>query len=303
MNTNTKLLLSLLLTISVLACQNTDNTFDATGSFEATEVIIAAEAAGKVLSLHLEEGQTLQAGQKVGLIDSTQLYLTKLQLHENKKAVLAGKPNMHTQIEATRKEIESVKLDKQRIENLVTGAVASQKQLDDINAKLAVLEARLAAQQNSLTTTTSTLNEQGNAIHVQLLSVEDQLRKCTITNPLAGTVLTKYVEANEMAVPGKALYKIADLSVVVLRAYVSGSQLPVIKIGQSVQVLVDAAEESYKTYSGTITWISDQAEFTPKTIQTKDERANLVYAIKIQVKNDGFIKLGMYGEVLFEKHN
>lgn len=291
----------LTLLLSLTACTNGDSTFDATGTFEATEVIVAAEVSGKLLSFNLEEGQTLKAGEQVGKTDSTQLYLTKLQLRENQKAVLAGKPNISTQIEATKKEIASAKLDKQRIENLVKGEVASQKQLDDINAKLDVLEARLAAQQNSLNTTTSTLNEQSNAINVQLLSIEDQLKKCTIINPIDGVVLTKYTEQNEITVPGKALYKIADMSSLILRAYISGSQLPTIKLGQPVSVLVDGPDDTYKTYSGTITWVSEKAEFTPKTIQTKDERANLVYAIKINVKNDGYLKLGMYGEVKFNQ--
>jgi HlyD family secretion protein len=190
-------------------------------------------------------------------------------------------------------------LRKERIENLVKGEVANQKQLDDINTKLAVLEAKLAAQQSSLKTTTSTLTEQSNAIAVQMSMVQDQLAKCNIINPMEGTVLTKYAMQNEMTLPGKALYKIADLSTLILRAYVSGDQLPQFKLGQQVDVLVDAAEGEYKTYKGTITWVSDKAEFTPKTIQTKDERANLVYAVKINVKNDGYLKLGMYGEVKF----
>lgn len=291
----------LTLMLGLTACTNEDSAFDATGTFEATEVIVSSEVSGKLLSFNLEEGQTLKAGEQVGKTDSTQLHLTKLQLLENQKAVLAGKPNIRTQIEATQKEIASAKLDRQRIENLVKGEVASQKQLDDINAKLDVLEARLAAQQNSLNTTTSTLNEQSNAINVQLLSIEDQLKKCTIINPIDGVVLTKYTEQNEITVPGKALYKIADMSSLILRAYISGSQLPIIKLGQPVSVLVDGPDDTYKTYSGTITWISEKAEFTPKTIQTKDERANLVYAIKINVKNDGYLKLGMYGEVKFNQ--
>ncbi len=273
--------------------------FDATGTFEATEIIVSSEAAGKLLAFNLEEGQVLQTGQKIGAIDSTQLYLTRLQLRENQKAVLAGKPDIKTQMEATKKEIENARVEKNRIENLVKGEVASQKQLDDINTKIAVLESRLAAQQSSLNTTTSTLTQQANAINAQLAMVEDQLKKCNIINPVDGTVLTKYAMQNEMTAPGKALYKIADLSSVILRAYISGSQLSQIKLGQSVKVLVDAPDDGYKEYTGTITWVSDKAEFTPKTIQTKDERANLVYAVKINVKNDGYLKLGMYGEVKF----
>jgi HlyD family secretion protein len=285
--------------LSLFSCNNNNNEFDATGVFEANEVIISAEATGKILALHLEEGQTLNEGEQVGFIDSTQLHLSKLQLQESRKAVLAGRPDTRTQMEATKKEIENALVEKERIENLVKGDVASQKQLDDINSKLSVLEARLAAQQSSLATTTTTLNEQSNAIGIQLAMVEDQLQRCKIINPISGTVLSKYSMQNEMTMPGKAIYKIADLSTIILRAYLSGSQLSQVKLGQQVKVLVDAPEGTYKEYKGTISWVSDKAEFTPKTIQTKEERANLVYAMKINVKNDGYLKLGMYGEVKF----
>lgn len=289
----------ILATLLIFSCNSSNDMFDATGTFEATEVIVSSEASGKILTFNLEEGQVLKGGQKIGVIDSTQLYLSKLQLRENQKAVLAGKPDITTQVQATKREIENTLVEKKRVENLVRGEVASQKQLDDINTKLAVLESRLAAQQSSLKTTTAALTEQSNAINVQMMMVEDQLRKCSVINPIEGTVLTKYAMQNEMTLPGKALYKIADLSTLNLRAYVSGNQLPQFKLGQTVDVLVDAPEGAYKTYKGTITWVSDKAEFTPKTIQTKDERANLVYAIKISVKNDGYLKLGMYGEVNF----
>jgi len=285
--------------VVLFSCNNNNSEYDATGTFEADEVIISAEASGKILAFHLEEGQVVKQGEQVGFIDTTQLHLSKLQLRENQKAVLAGRPNTRTQIEATKKEIENVQLEKTRVANLVKGEVASQKQLDDINSKLSVLEARLAAQQNSLTTTTTTLNEQSNAIDIQLAIVQDQLNRCKIINPVGGTVLAKYAMQNEMTLPGKALYKIADLNTIILRAYISGNQLSQIKLGQTVKVLVDAPDGGYKEYAGTISWVSDKAEFTPKTIQTKEERANLVYAVKINVKNDGYLKLGMYGEVKF----
>ena len=295
-----RIIISQLLSAMVLiSCDNNKNEFDATGAFEANEVIVSAEASGKILAFNLEEGQEIKEGDHVGYIDSTQLYLSKLQLRESQKAVLAGRPDTRTQIEATKREIENVKLEKSRIENLVKGEVAAQKQLDDINSKLSVLEARLSAQQNSLTTTTTTLNEQSNAINIQLSIVQDQLRRCKIINPVSGTVLSKYAMQSEMTLPGKALYKIADLNTIILRAYISGGQLSQIKLGQQVKVKVDAPENGYKEYTGTITWVSDKAEFTPKTIQTKEERANLVYAMKINVNNDGFLKLGMYGEVKF----
>jgi HlyD family secretion protein len=284
-------------TLILAGCSAGDNQFDATGTFEATEVIISAEANGKIEKLNIEEGDVLTPGQRVGYIDSTQLHLSKLQLMESKKAVLAGRPDVQTQIESTKKEIESAQIDKKRIENLIKGEVATKQQLDDINAKLAVLEARLAAQKNSLNTSTSTLNEQSSAIQAQLAVTQDQLKKCILVNPINGTVLTKYARASEITGMGKPLYKIADLTTLTLRAYISGTQLSQIKLGQPLTVMVDADKDSYKSYPGTITWVSDQAEFTPKTIQTKDERANLVYAIKISVKNDGLLKIGMYGEV------
>ncbi len=273
--------------------------FDATGTFEATEVIVSSETNGRILKLSLEEGDVLLEGQKVGYVDSTQLYLTSLQIKESRKAVLASRPDIRTQIEATQKEIESALIDRKRIENLVKGGVATQKQLDDVNAKLAVLEARLVAQKNSLQTSTAALNEQSSALEAQLAVITDQLRRSIIINPVKGTVLSKYARANEITGAGKPLYKIADLETMTLRAYVSGDQLPQLKLGQIVDVSVDADREHYKIYKGSVTWISDKAEFTPKTIQTKDERANLVYAIKISVKNDGYLKLGMYGEVKF----
>jgi HlyD family secretion protein len=282
-------------------CTSNGSEFDATGTFEAREVIVSAEAAGRILVLTVEEGQELAKGARVGNIDSTQLYLTLRQLHESQKAVLAGRPDTRTQIDATRSEIESTKVERQRIENLVKADVATQKQLDDINAKLRVLEARLAAQQSSLSVTHNTLNEQSNAITAQIALIQDQLRKCTLTNPVSGTVLTKYAMQDEVTGPGKPLYKIADLSVLSLRAYVSGAQLPALKLGQAVMVFVDADAGSYKEYGGTVTWISDKAEFTPKTIQTKEERANLVYAVKVNVPNDGYLKIGMYGEVKFNR--
>ncbi|MBS1543647.1 MAG: HlyD family efflux transporter periplasmic adaptor subunit, partial [Bacteroidetes bacterium] len=265
----------------IASCNTNRNTFDATGTFEATEVIVSSETNGRILQLSPEEGDILSEGQKVGYVDSTQLYLTSLQIKESRKAVLASRPDIKTQIEATQKEIESTRIDQKRTENLVKGGVATQKQLDDVNAKLAVLDARLVAQKNSLQTNTAALNEQSSALQAQLAVISDQLKRCTIINPIKGTVLSKYARANEITGAGKPLYKIADLETLTLRAYVSGDQLPQLKLGQIVDVSVDADKDHYKTYKGYVTWISDKAEFTPKTIQTKDERANLVYAIKI----------------------
>ena len=290
----------LLTSLLWISCNNGENKYDATGTFEATEVIVSSEANGRIMKLDLEEGSVLSAGQQVGYIDSAQLRLQKLQLRENKSAILAGRPDIATQMESTKKEIESTLIDKKRIENLVKGEVATQKQLDDVNSKLAVLEARLAAQKSSLGTSTATLNGQSGAVDAQLALVQDQLKKCVIVNRVNGTVLSKYALANEMTGIGKPLYKLADLDVLTLRIYVTGSQLPQLKIGQNVTVLVDSEKDQYKSYPGNISWISDKAEFTPKTIQTKEERANLVYAVKIRVKNDGYLKIGMYADVSFK---
>ena len=202
-------------------------------------------------------------------------------------------------MEALQNELDNAIADKTRIENLVKGQVASQKQLDDAITRVEVIQSRLAALNSTLNTNNSALTEQGSTIDIQLRLVEDQLRKCKIINPTNSTVLVKYSNAFEMTTAGKPIYKIADLSSLTLRAYISGDQLSSIKLGQKLKVIVDDLQGGSKTYEGQISWISDKAEFTPKTIQTKEERANLVYAVKIIVKNDGFLKIGMYADVLF----
>lgn len=289
----------LLLCALPVSCNSDKNNHDASGTFEAVETIVSAEASGKILEFNLNEGDELNQGARIGYIDSTQLYLQRLQLSQNKKAILSGSPDIKTQINVLEKELENALNDKKRIENLVKGEVASQKQLDDINTKIAVLKSKIVAQKNELERASSTITEQSNTVQVQLAQINDQLKKCTITNPTNGTVLTKYVEVNEMVPAGKPLYKIADLSTLVLRAYVTGDQFANLKLNQKVTVLIDSTENEYKEYEGIIEWISNKAEFTPKTIQTKEERANLVYAVKIRVKNDGLLKIGMYADVKF----
>lgn len=289
----------LLLAAIMASCNNKNDLYDASGTFESTEIIVSSQANGQLVQFAVDEGDTLNAGAAVGYVDSTQLHLTKLQLLENQKAILAGRPDVQSQIDATQKQIDNTLLDKQRIENLVKGNVATQKQLDDVNSKLAVLQAQLAAQKSALNNTTTTLNEQGNAVTAQLALINDQLKKCVIVNPINGTVLASYANTSEVTAMGKPLYKIADMSVMELKAYITGDQFAKVKLGQKVKVLVDDGSSKYRTYEGEVDWISNKSEFTPKTIQTKNERANLVYAIKIKVKNDGYIKIGMYGEVKF----
>lgn len=285
------------LSVLLLACNNNGNEYDASGTFEAVETIISAEASGKILQFNINEGDELKQGAQVGYIDSTQLYLQRLQLLQNKKAILSGSPDVNPQIQVLERELETAQADKERIENLVKGEVASQKQLDDISSKITVIQSKITALRSEFGTRTSNIHEQSNTVQVQLAQINDQLRKCTITNQVNGTVLTKYAEVNEMTAVGRPLYKIADLSTLTLRAYITGDQFSALKLNQKVKVLVDKSENEYKEYEGVVEWISNKAEFTPKTIQTKDERANLVYAIKIRVKNDGLLKIGMYAEV------
>lgn len=288
---------SMLLLLALNSCKEGGMIHDASGSFEAVETIISSEANGKIIQLSIEEGQELKAGQVIGHIDSTQPYSRKLQMLQNKRAILSGRPQSSLQTEALKKELANAVLDRDRTEKLVKGGVATQKQLDDANARVTTLQARIEAQESSLHTTTSSLNEQAGTVDAQMKEINDQLKKCVISNPINGTVLSKYAEQYEMAVIGKPLYKIADLSSLILRAYITGDQLPKVKLDQKVKVFTDDGKGGFKESQGVVTWISDKAEFTPKTIQTKNERANLVYAIKVKVLNDGYYKIGMYGEI------
>ena len=285
--------------LTLAYCSANKSDYDASGTFEAVETIVSAEAAGVVKDFKVEEGAVLAQGQVIGFIDSVQLYLRKRQLEAQVNAVLSRKPNVGAQLAAYREQLKQAEREQQRLTNLLKADAATQKQLDDATAQVAIITKQIEAQESSLGITSRSINEESSPLSIQVAQLEDQLAKCRIVNPVSGTVLTKYTEANEMATVGKPLYKIADLSTIILRAYVTGDQLPAIKLNQPVTVLIDAAEGSQKEYPGTIQWISDKTEFTPKTIQTKDERANLVYAVKIQVKNDGYIKIGMYGDVKF----
>ena len=294
---NRNIIITLLLLLGLNSCDDKGLSHDASGSFEAVETIISAEANGKILQLRIEEGQELNVGQVIGHIDSTQIYARKLQLLQSKKAILSGRPQASVQTDALKKELANAVLDRDRTENLVKGGVATQKQLDDANAKVITLRARINAQESSLQTTTSSLNEQAATVDAQLAEINDQLKKCTITNPLKGTVLSKYAEQYEMTATGRPLYKIADLSNIILRAYITNDLLSQVKLDQEVKVFTDDGKGGFRETDGIVTWINDKAEFTPKTIQTKNERANLVYAIKVKVRNDGFYKIGMYGEM------
>ncbi len=292
-----KLLLTGLIILG--ACNSGDNEFDATGNFEAEEVIVSSEASGKLLQFKVEEGQTLKAGEIVGLVDTLQLHLKKKQLKSSVSAVLARQPDAYSQLATLEEQLTTAKKERNRFERLLKEDAATQKQVDDLNAQISFLQKQYNALRSTLNTTNQSLKSETLPIKVQIEQVEDMLKKSVITNPINGTVLVKYAEQEEVTGAGKGLYKIADLSSIILRAYISGNQLSSIKLGQKATVMVDDLESDFREYQGEIIWISDKAEFTPKTIQTKEERANLVYAIKIKVKNDGFLKIGMYGEVKF----
>lgn len=288
----------LILAVAIMtACSGSNNEFDATGTFEATEITVSAEQNGRLLRFDITEGMQLKALQQVGLIDTVQLALQARALGATKESIANQRPDLTKQIAATRQQLMKAEMEQQRFENLVKDHAANQKQLDDAISAVNVLKKQLEAQVSALNNTTQSLNSQMNATDIQRLQVLDQLQKCHISTPIAGTVLSKYMEPGEFVTIGKPLFKMADIENMYLRAYITSSQLARVKIGQNVKAFADFGGGDRKEYQGVVTWISERSEFTPKTILTNDERADLVYAVKIAVKNDGFIKIGMYGEV------
>ena len=282
------------------SCKNNETEVDCSGTFESTEILVSSETAGKIVQLNIEEGQDIKAGEVLGLIDTVQLYLKKVQLQSSIKALQNRRPDLDSQLAGLRQQIETAKREKNRFENLIKANAANQKQLDDINAQIQLLEKQLNAQQTLLKNNNEGISNESSAMVLQMEQLEDQLKKSYITSPIDGTILVKYAEPGELAVPGKSLFKMADLKRMYLKAYVTTDQLSKIKIGQEVDVVSEFGENDIKKYKGRISWISSKSEFTPKTVQTRDERANLVYAIKVLVENDGFLKIGMYGGVNFK---
>ena len=289
----------ILITALLLACSNGNGDFDATGTFESEEVIVSSEAMGKLLKFDVEEGMILKQDQVVGLVDTTQLYLKKKQLESTIRSVLSKQPDIPKQLAAIQEQIATAEREKIRIENLVSSDAATTKQLDDINSQLDLLNKQYDATKSSLTITKQGMRSETLPLIAQVEQIQDQINKSIIRNPIDGTVLTRYAMQDEVTSNGKALYKIADLSEMILRAYINGDQLGQVKLDQKVKVFVDKGDGEQKELAGEIYWVSSKSEFTPKTIQTKDERANLVYAIKVKVKNDGYLKIGMYGEIKF----
>ncbi len=302
-----------LISIALAGCNSKNTVSDASGSFEIDEVVVSAEVPGKILSLNLEEGSLLSKDSIIGEIDSLPLELQKAQVQATIAALqqktLDVKPQVQLlldQIKVQKAQLDNAIHEKARTERLIKADAATTKQLDDLNNQIDVLQKQISVNEQQIKVQETATGTQNNSVlsesrplHKSVAIIDDQLKRTNIKNPITGTVLTKYAMAGEITAPGKALYKIGDLSVITLRAYITGTQLAEVKLNQHVTVLVDSTASTYKKYDGIITWISDKAEFTPKTIQTKDERANLVYAIKIHVKNDGNLKIGMYGEVKF----
>ncbi len=288
-----------LLVLLAASCVEGNKTYDASGVFESTEVTVSAEGNGKILSLDLQEGDRLEAGQIVGCIDTVQLHLSEIQLEASRRAVGSGRLDISRQIAALESQIGKQRQELDRFTKLEKAGASNRKQVEDIQAQIETLERQLAAQKESLNSSNRNVSGQADALEAQIEQIRDRIRKCVITSPVAGTVLAKYSEAGEFAALGRALFKVADIDNIRLRAYITADQLTTLKLGQQVRVFADQGSSGRKEYAGTLIWISDKAEFTPKTIQTRDERANLIYAVKIAVENDGLIKLGMYGDIKF----
>lgn len=288
-------LMLILMVLFIESCNNKDVS-DAYGNFEAVETTISSEANGRILLLHVEEGGKLQQGEIIGLIDTTDLHLKRAQLKAQRTAVASKRENLYAQMAVYNQQKENLAKDRQRIESMLKEQAATPKQMDDVVGAMAIAGRQISAVQ----TQQVSLNEELRVIDIQIAQVEESIRRCYITNPVKGTVLSRFAEPGEVTAYGKPLYKIADLSTMELRVYISGNMLSTVKIGQQAKVLIDGKDTMHEL-SGEVTWISPTAEFTPKIIQTRDERVNLVYAVKLLVQNDGSLKIAMPAEVVFAK--
>ncbi len=282
----------------LVACGGGRNGYDAAGMFEATEVTVSARAAGEIVWFELEEGQTVEAGRTVGLIDTVQLHLRRRQAAASLRAARARRLDVERQVASLSEQLSAQRREQARFEGLVADNAATGKQLDDIAAAVRTLESQLAAQTEALSAANFALDGEIAAMEAALAQIDDQIARSAIVAPVGGTVLAKWAERGELTAQGRPLFKVGDLDGIFLRVYITADQITELRLGQSVRVLADRGHDERREYPGTVTWIADRAEFTPKTIQTRDERANLVYAVRIAVPNDGYIKIGMYGEVL-----
>ncbi len=287
------LVMIILLALLSAGCNRNDEKSDGYGIFETDAVIVASEVQGKLLQLTVERGMYSEAGSIAALIDTMQVKLKLDQIEAQKKAVMAGRNSVEAQIAVYQEQKKNIGNNLKRINAMFAEGAATQKQLDDLTGEMNVADRQIA----SIRTKFLQINSELEVLEAQRAVTIDQLQRCSVTTPVSGIVLETYIEKGELATPGKALFKLAPLEELTLKVYVSGAQLPQLKLGQKVQVLVDKSEKENQPFDGTVTWISPQAEFTPKIIQTKEERVKLVYAVKVAVKNDGTLKIGMPGEI------
>lgn len=292
-----QMILAFGLMLAFAACNSTNGVFDASGTFETREILVSAEATGKIMQFNLHEGMELDSGQIIGIIDTMQLVLKKQQLDANIKALQSRRPDIGKQLAGIEQQIATALSERARVERLLKANAASSKQLDDLNAQISVLEKQQAATRSTFETTDRGMLYELDALKIQQKQLDDQLMKCRIASPASGIVLARYTEAGEVAMSGKALFRLGNTHNMTLRAYFTADQITRMKIGEKVKVYADFGAAGNREYEGTIDWIAGRSEFTPKTIQTRDERANLVYAVKIGVPNDGYLKIGMYGQV------
>lgn len=294
--TNMKTLLQIcFIVLIIVSCSNKDDLSDAYGNFEVDDVMVSSESSGKLMFFNIEEGGGIQVGELVAVVDTTDLVLKRNQLIAQQKAISSKIANIHSQTDIHNQQLANLNIDKARIEKLMKDGAATQKQLDDINGQIDLVNKQI----NLVNTQYTSVSSEIDVLNAQIDQVNESIRKSSVFNPIDGVVLEKFVERGEVVMFGKPLYKIADVSEMILRVYVSGDQLPSIKQGQEVQVLIDKDKKSNTSLPGKVSWISESAEFTPKIIQTKEERVNMVYAIKVRVRNDGSLKIGMPGEVRF----
>lgn len=295
--------LQILLAVAAVLCSSCSGKteFDACGNFEADEILVSSQGTGQLMWSDIQEGMTVTAGNTLGIIDTVQLYLQKTQLESQLKSVMSSRPDVESQVASLRSQITNLKSEKSRLERLVAKGAAPTKQVDDIKAQIVILESQLDAQLSALSKNTSAVEFNANAISAQIDMIEDKISKCHIVSPVNGTVIAKYIHAGELVGMGTPIMKVADLENMFLRAYFTSDQLGSIVLGDKVTVTADFGGEQQFQYEGKIVWISSESEFTPKSIQTRNTRANLVYAVKIAVRNDGRLKIGTYGEVNINK--
>ena len=291
-----KILILTMLSALIFSCSNTDEKSDAFGNFEADPVIVSSESSGKIIQLNVEKGQQVDSGFVAALIDTVQLHLKLQQIQAQKDAVTAKRQTIQSQVAVFEEQKKNLEVNEKRISQMLKDGAATQKQMDDITGQIDVINKQIASTRTQFTSVSRELE----VLQTQEASAKDLLNRCMVISPTKGTVLETYVEQGELATPGKPLFKIADLDVLTLKVYVSGAQLPQVKIGQEVNVIVDKNATENQSFPGKISWISSEAEFTPKIIQTKEERVKLVYAVKVEVKNDGTLKIGMPGEISWQ---